>query len=1003
MKWKSGQAGARLTEALGGPRGWRALVALALAIAPASMHAQGTRTVSGSVLAAATLTPIQGADVRVQGAATGGFTDVSGRFRLINLPAGPVTIAVRSLRYQPFTQLVPAGTTETRILLTEATVQLNEVVVTGTAVGEQQRSIGNSVSSINVSQELDRSSVPDLGNLINARAAGVIVTQGNGRSGSGTGISIRGRSTISLSQQPLVYVDGVRVTNDVGTGTGSQGGRGVSRLNDISPDDIESIEIIKGPAAATIYGTEASNGVIQVITKKGRASDKPRWGLSLRQGTQWFQDPEGRLPTNYAKNAQGQIVTWNALESEKALGNDIWTNGRLQSFNGSLSGGTSLVQYYVSSGYDTDKGIEPNNHLDRYTGSANLNITPGSTVDVNARVGYVTGTTHLGADYGVGTIPGAVYGSPLSAGTLSRGFGLAGYPPEVTWGLFDNSQELNRFTGGITLNHRPLDWFTHRLIVGLDQTAEDNVYLASFVPVEWRPLFSATAARGQVQQDRRDITYGNADYSATARFNISSALASNTSFGAQYYRKRIRTSQALGQEFPAPGLKTAAAAAIRQGSQDWQTNTTIGFYAQQQFGWNDRLFLTGAVRVDNNSAFGEDFDLATYPKVSATWVITEEPWWGLGAVNTLKLRGAFGVSGLQPDVFTALRTFQPVTGTGDLPAVTPQLIGNSELKPERGQELEVGFEAQMFNRLSLDFTYFSKQTKDAILLRPVPPSTGFPGNQYVNIGEVSNHGMELRATFQALAKENLGWEITGNFGTTKDKIEDLGGIPFVAFAGIPQRHVQGYPIGGMWAKRVTSARLDATTGRAVDVLCDGGPNAAPMACAAAPVVFLGTITPKMTGAVSTSLTLWKRLSLYGLVDFKNGHKMLNTDETIRCSILVVCEVNVRPEKYDPKYVANAQNGSGLVIVDQFIDDASFAMLREVSASYSLPEKWAHYARATRASFTVAGRNLNRWTSYPGLDPESRSLGTGNNPYQNAFDQGVTPTLAQFIATLNLTF
>jgi hypothetical protein len=459
----------------------------------------------------------------------------------------------------------------------------------------------------------------------------------------------------------------------------------------------------------------------------------------------------------------------------------------------------------------------------------------------------------------------------------------------------------------------------------------------------------------------------------------------------------------IGREFPAPGLKTAAAAATNVGSQDFQTNTTIGFYAQQQFGWNDRLFLTGAVRVDNNSAFGEDFDLATYPKVSASWVISEEPFWKVGAINTLKLRGAFGVSGLQPDVFTALRTFQPITGTGDQPAVTPQLIGNAALKPERGQELEVGFEAQAFNRLSLDFTYFSKTTKDAILLRPVPPSTGFPGNQYVNIGEVSNHGLELRATLQALSRENVGLEITGNIGTTKDKIEDLGGIPFVAFAGIPQRHVKGYPIGGMWAKRVTSARLDATTGRAVDLLCDGGPGAQPLACAAAPVVFLGTITPKMTGAVSSSLTLWKRLSLYGLVDFKNGHKMLNTDETIRCAILVVCEVNVSPEKYDPKYVANAQNGSSLVIVDQFIDDASFAMLREISGTYSLPDRWARYARATRASFTVAGRNLNRWTKYPGLDPESRALNTAANPYQNAFDQGVTPTLAQFIATLNLTF
>jgi TonB-linked SusC/RagA family outer membrane protein len=1003
MRQESGQAGARSTDALGFRRSWRAVVALSLIVAPALAQAQDTRTISGTVLSAATLTPIQGADVRVQGTETPVLTDVSGRFRLTNLAADQVTIVVRRLRYQPLTQTVRAGTSDLRLLLTESTVQLDEVVITGTAVGEQQRSIGNSVASISVTQELERSSVPDLGNLINARAAGVIVTQGNGRAGAGTGISIRGRSTISLNQQPLLYVDGVRVTNDVGTGTGSQGGRGVSRLNDISPDDIESIEIIKGPAAATIYGTEASNGVIQVITKRGRASDKPRWGLSLRQGTQWFQDAEGRMPTNYAKNAQGQIVTWNALEQEKALGNEIWTNGHLQSFNGSLSGGSNLIQYYVSSGYDTDKGIEPNNHLDRYSGSANLNVTPGSTVDVNARVGYVTGTTHLGADYGVGTISGAVYGSPLSATTLSRGFGLAGYPPEVVWDLFDNSQELNRFTGGVTVNHRPLTWFTHRLIVGLDQTAEDNIYLANFVPIEWRPLFSATGARGQVQQDRRDITYGNGDYSATARFSISSALASNTSFGAQYYRKRIRSSQVIGREFPAPGLKTAAAAAINQGSQDFQTNTTIGFYAQQQFGWNDRLFLTGAVRVDNNSAFGEDFDLATYPKVSASWVISEEPFWKLGAINTLKLRGAFGVSGLQPDVFTALRTFQPVTGTGDLPAVTPQLIGNSALKPERGQEIEVGFDAMAFNRLSLDFTYFSKTTKDAILLRPVPPSTGFPGNQYVNIGEVSNHGLELRASIQALQRENVGLEITGNIGTTKDKIEDLGGIPFVAFAGIPQRHVKGYPIGGMWAKRVTSARLDAATGRAVDLQCDGGPGAQPMACAAAPVVFLGTITPKMTGAVSTSLTLWKRLSLYGLVDFKNGHKMLNTDETIRCAIFVQCEVNVSPEKFDPKYVANAQNGSALVIVDQFIDDVSFAMLREVSASYSLPDRWARYARATRASFTLAGRNLNRWTSYNGLDPESRAIGTGANPYQNAFDQAVTPTLAQFIATLNLTF
>lgn len=432
-------------------------------------------------------------------------------------------------------------------------------------------------------------------------------------------------------------------------------------------------------------------------------------------------------------------------------------------------------------------------------------------------------------------------------------------------------------------------------------------------------------------------------------------------------------------------------------------NTTLGFYAQEQIAWNDRLFLTGGVRVDNNSAFGEEFKLATYPKVSASWVVSEEPFWRFGGNNTLKLRGAFGASGQQPDVFAALRSFQPVTGSQDQPAVTPQLAGNPELKPERGQELEVGFEAGLFNRLSLDFTYFNKHTKDAILSRPIAPSEGFPGSRFVNIGEVSNHGIELQARLQAITRERFGWDIDVNFGTAKDKIEDLGGLPFVAVPGLPQRHVEGYPIGGYWAKRVVSATITPGGGPtlATDIMCDGGPENQhqPLPCATAPVVFLGSITPTLSGAVSNTFTIGKRLRVYGLVDFKRGHKLLDTDAVIRCAIFRLCEANVRPEKYSPQYVGNVQLGSALSVVDQFIRDASFAKLREVSASYTLPEGLARTAGASRATLTLAGRNLHTWTKYPGLDPERRSqianIGT--------FDQAVTPALAQFITTLSLTF
>jgi TonB-linked SusC/RagA family outer membrane protein len=976
-------------------RSWNSGLLLALlALAPVPLAAQGI--VAGTVVRAGMLTPIEGATVGVDGTRLGAITDAAGRFRIANVPGEDVVLRVRRINYQPVTQRVRVGT-DARIVLAEATVRLDEVVVTGTAGAETRRGLGNTVSTISTPEALQSSGASDVGSLINARAPGVIVTMGSGRAGSGPSINVRGRSTISLSQQPLIYIDGVRVVNDIGTGPRTQGGSQISRLNDVRPEDIESIEIIKGPAAATIYGTEASNGVVQIITKQGQAGGTPRWNASLRQGTQWFMNPEGRIPTNYGKDASGNIVTWNAVAQENARGTPIWTRGRLQGYSASVSGGVPTVRYFLSSTYDQDQGIEPNNHLRQFGGHANITLAPSEKLDIASSMNIVKGRTYLGADYGFGGFWGALYGSPLTANTLTRGFNLA--PPEVAWTQFENTQDVSRFTVSARLSHRPLPWLSQRLTVGLDDTNEDNQALSSFLPPEYRPFFSASAARGSLLQDIRGITFISGDYGATAKAALTPSIGVATSIGGQYYRKRYNTTQVSGREFPAPGLRSASAAAIRDGSQEYLVNTTLGFYGQEQVSWNDRLFLTGAVRVDNNSAFGEDFKLATYPKISASWVVSEEPFWKHGIVNTLKLRAAYGASGQQPDVFSALRSYQPVTGTLDQPAVTPQFVGNPDLRPERGVELEAGFEAGILDRLSLEFTYFNKRTRDAILSRPVAPSLGFPGSQFVNIGEVSNRGIELQARLQALAGERIGWDIDANIGTARDRIEDLGGIPFVAVPGLPQRHVQGYPIGGYWGKRVVSATITATG--ATNIMCEGAPETqgAPLPCASAPVVYLGTITPTVAGAVGSTLTLGKQLRLHGLVDFKRGHRLLDTDAVIRCAIFRLCEVNVRPDLYDPRYVGNAQLGSALLVVDQFINDASFAKLRELSATYVLPARAARLAGAQNADLTVAGRNLHTWTNYPGLDPERRAtIAT-----IGSFDQAVTPALAQLIVTLQLTF
>ncbi len=215
----------------------------------------------------------------------------------------------------------------------------------------------------------------------------------------------------------------------------------------------------------------------------------------------------------------------------------------------------------------------------------------------------------------------------------------------------------------------------------------------------------------------------------------------------------------------------------------------------------------------------------------------------------------------------------------------------------------------------------------------------------------------------------------------------------------------GYPIGGYFAKRVVSADRDPTTHLATNVLCDGGPGQAPVPCATAPLVFIGTPTPKVTGAIGNTITLFQRLRLYALVDFKRGHRLFNGVEQLRCDGAIgvgLCDANYHPERYSPLYLAElsaTDNAAGLN--DVFIQDASFVKLREVSASYTLPENWLRRAGISRAVITLAARELHTWTRYRGVDPEVNAVNSATSA--TALDQGLIPPLSQAVATINLTF
>ena len=381
-------------------------------------------------------------------------------------------------------------------------------------------------------------------------------------------------------------------------------------------------------------------------------------------------------------------------------------------------------------------------------------------------------------------------------------------------------------------------------------------------------FFFGGASLGDKNLERQRSTYVTVDWAATADFDLGERLNAATSAGFQYYSRRFELNSARGRVFPAPSVTTIDGAAVTFGGEDILENKTVGLYVQEQVSLNDRIFLTAAVRGDDNSAFGVNFDFVTYPKFSATWVVNEEAFWNVSWLDALKLRGAWGQAGQQPDVFAAARLYQPATGPGDASVLTPQNIGNPDLKPEKGQELEVGFDAGFLqDRIGVEFSYYDQRTRDAIVQRQVSPSSGFPGSQFVNVGEIRNQGFEVGVTGSVVAQDQLGWDLGFTFSTNSNEVVSLGDLSTISAGGL-QLHKEGYPVGGYFFRNVVSATLDGS-GNVTESLCEAE-SGSPVPCAGAPRVFMGRPNPKWQGNAYTTVNLFGSLRLFANIDFKGG-------------------------------------------------------------------------------------------------------------------------------------
>ncbi|HEX9483085.1 MAG TPA: TonB-dependent receptor plug domain-containing protein, partial [Gemmatimonadaceae bacterium] len=946
-------------------------------------------SISGRVIDSAGGTAVVRATVTVDGARRT-TTDDDGRYRFADVRAGAHVVEIRRIGYAPISRSVMVSdgvASAADFVLTRVASQLEEVVMTVT--GPQRRlEVGNAIGRIQADSVVRDAPVTSLSDLINARVPGTQVIIGNGLSGSTARVRIRGLNSVTVANDPLLIVDGARVENSATVFAGY--GLSAGRINDLNPQEIESVEIVKGPSAATLYGTDAANGVMIVRTKRGRAG-RTSWNMYAESGM--IQQPARFLDNYYswghnttsgaiqqctlALSSTGTCVidsltTFNPLMYAET--SPIGTGSR-QQVGVQASGGVAQFTYFLGGQYEGETGFLrmpakeearvsaerggapiPAEQL-RPNGLAKINVRGNAgavlspDADVNLSVGLISSETRLpgNAIFGAGSI-GAGYR------TAQDGWnGLYSRPGEIF--SLRNTERTTHNMNSLTGTWRPSSWLSTRATGGFDfsSTQLDALQRRNEGP-------PGGGRNGQRINSRTNIGQYTADIGASGTFNPRSNLISRTSIGVQYNRRQLAVTTATGSNL-AIGSETLTGAAVVSGTEQTLESVVAGAFAEQSLRFADRLFLTVAVRADGGSAFGRNFRTARYPKASLSWLVADQRE---GMLNSIRLRSAFGASGVQPGstASLALIALAPALVDGvNVAGARLSAVGNPTLKPERQTELESGADLELANRrIRLEATYYDRLSRDALIDRPLSSEIGLTSRQE-NIGSVRNRGVEGLLSVTAIENKRLTWEVSFNGSINRNRLEEIGpGIPFIG-AATYLRSIQGYPLFSRFARPILGF---------VDVNHNGIIEASEMQVGDT-LVYVGQSFPPRQFTASSSLTLFGGdVRVATQFDYRGGNLLANLTELNRCaSAFSSCRADndpLAPLADQASAMGYNTPAFGRTFYGYF-PDGSFMRWREFSLSYALPATTAGWLRAQTARVTVTGRNLRLFTAYPGVDPE----------------------------------
>ena len=975
-------------------------------VLPASAQ---TRTVTGTVTDAQTGQPLEGARVTVRGTTLSTATGATGRFTLGNVPAGDVTLTIRRIGSNPADVRLTPGQNELTAALTRDPLRLAEVVITGQATAVERRNLANAVATVS-GEDVSRVSAQTVEQALQGKVPGASIQANSGAPGGGMQMRLRGVTSINAGSEPLYVVDGVVLSNVAipsnqnavtkaasGSNPALTQDAQVNRIADLNPNDVENIEVLKGASASAIYGSRASNGVVIITTRRGRAGDR-RINVAQRIGISKISNTLGSRTFNTLAEA---TAAWGSSAANFYQDGVVYDHEKELAGNTPLStesvidfsGGDSNTRYFASGLWKHDGGIIDNTGYGKQAVRANLDQDLSSRLNLSLQTSLTRSLAQRGLtnndNAGVSWwmvfpfTPSFLDLRRTADGTFPNNrFGNISNPLQ-TAALMENDEKVNRSvaSGRLTMNaiQRPSYSLTFIANGGADHFSQENSLL--FPPeLQFEPIDDGQPGTALLSNSN-NLNLNIGTNAVFAYAPSGGAFSATTSVGVNGSSRDLRISRIVSRNLVG-GLGIVGAGTSVQVLEQRQRVEDFSLFAQEEvLTLNERLMLTAGITADRSSANSDTEKYFFYPKVAGSFRFSQP----FRALEELKIRAAYGQSGNQPlfgQKFTPLSAVENIAGLPGLVVPVQGPVGSTNLRPERQREFEAGADVTLAGgRGAVELTGFRKDVSDLLLQRTLAPSSGF-GVEIFNGGKLRTTGVEVGVNLVPIQTADADWIVRTSYASTRSKIVSLPVPPF---------RVGGF--GTALGAFEIAEGASATQIVGNDSLANG----------TTVVRKIGDANPDFTMSFVNDLR-FRALRLYGLVDWQQGGSIINLTKFLY-------DLGQNTADYaDPITVGTLQTTKGANRLRVFgrqtavyVEDASFVKLREVTLSLQVPPAMvSRFGRGVRsAELSLSGRNLLTFTDYSGMDPEVSNF--GNQQIARNIDVAPFPPSRSFWLSVNLGF